>query len=60
MKGIIDKTFCLHNIYEDATDEEKQIIRNILAMWEINKNATELQIKKAEEIIKKYRPEYFE
>ena len=59
MKGIINKPEVLKNIYDEATEEEKSIIKNILSMWKLTGKTTYIQEKMADEIIKKYRPEYY-
>jgi hypothetical protein len=59
MDGIINYDECLRNIYEEATEEEKMVISNILGMRNLNYNFTSIQLKSADEIIKKYRPDYY-
>lgn len=59
MQGIINKPEVLKNIYDEATEEEKSIIKNILSMWKLTGKTTYIQGKMADEIIKKYRPEYY-
>ena len=59
MEGIINYDECLRNIYEEATEKEKEVISNILAMRSLYNNFTSNQLKLADEIIKKYHPEYY-
>lgn len=59
MEGIINYDECLRNIHEEATEEEKEVISNILGMRSLNYNFTSIQLKLADEIIKKYHPEYY-
>lgn len=59
MEGIINYDECLRNIYEDATEKEKKVILNILGMRSLSNNFTSIQLKLADEIIKKYHPEYY-
>lgn len=59
MDGIINYDECLRNIYEESTEEEKMVISNILGMRSLNNNFTSIQLKLADEIIKKYRPDYY-
>lgn len=59
MEGIINYDECLRNIYEEATEKEKEVISNILAMRSLYNNFTSIQLKLADEIIKKYHPEYY-
>lgn len=59
MDGIINYDECLRNIYKEATEEEKEVISNILGMRSLNYNFTSIQLKLADEIIKKYHPEYY-
>lgn len=59
MEGIINYDECLRNIYEEATEKEKEVISNILGMRNLNNNFTSIQLKLADEIIKKYHPEYY-
>lgn len=59
MEGIINYDECLRNIYEEATEKEKEVILNILRMRSLNNNFTSIQLKLADEIIKKYHPEYY-
>lgn len=59
MEGKINYDECLRNIHEEATEEEKEVISNILGMRSLNYNFTSIQLKLADEIIKKYHPEYY-
>ena len=59
MEGIINYDECLRNIYEEATEKEKEVISNILGMRSLNYNFTSIQLKLVDEIIKKYHPEYY-
>lgn len=59
MEGKINYDECLRNIYKEATEEEKEVISNILGMRSLNYNFTSIQLKLADEIIKKYHPEYY-
>lgn len=59
MEGKINYDECLRNIYKEATEEEKEVISNILGMRSLNNNFTSIQLKLADEIIKKYHPEYY-
>ena len=59
MQEIINKPEVLKNIFDEATEEEKEVIRNILGMWNLYVKSNYAQEKLADEIIKKYRPEYY-
>lgn len=59
MEGKINYDECLRNIHKEATEKEKEIISNILGMRSLNNNFTSIQLKLADEIIKKYHPEYY-